>query len=130
MNHYAALRKKLGRPLFVPFTVLGDPAEEMSHQVIEQLIRSGADALELGIPFSDPTADGPVIQAADKRAIGSGITVERCFALIKKIRKSHDLPIGILVYFNIVFSFGVKEFFEACKNVRLDSVLIADLPLE
>lgn len=116
---------------FVPFIVLGDPSIKISLKIVELIVNSGADAIEIGIPFSDPMADGPIIQNANLRAFKSGITVAKCFGLISIIRKKYlNLPIGLLIYSNIIFSFGIEKFYRMCANVQLDSVLIADLPIE
>lgn len=129
-NPYANLRASLKRPLFVPFVVVGDPNPKESVVIINTLIKSGADALELGFPFSDPTADGSIIQAADVRALGSGTTIDDCFGVLKKIREQSAIPIGLLMYFNIVLQRGVKKFYEDCKACGVTSVLIADVPAE
>lgn len=137
MNPYANLRQKLRRPLFIPFAVLGDggpclPAgrRQGSEQILRTLIASGADALEVGMPFSDPTADGPVIQAADKRALDSGITVDDCFGILKAVRADHNVPVGMLTYYNLIFKRGADKFYADCKASGVTSVLVADLPLE
>lgn len=132
---YATLRQSLKRPLFVPFVVLGDPNPKESIKIIEKLIASGADALELGFPYSDPAADGTVIQAADVRALKAGTTVDDCFAIIKNVQNLNSkfqkkCPVGLLVYYNLVFKRGIDRFFRDCKASGVDSVLIADLPLE
>lgn len=136
-NPYQHLRQKLNRPLFIPFTVLGDPNKEQSKQVIETLIESGADALELGLPYSDPPADGPVIQAADARAIEAGVTVDDCFEIIAATQRESGIgnresgiPVGLLVYFNLVLQRGIEKFYADCASAGVSSVLIADLPLE
>lgn len=130
MNPYSHLHRSLCRPLFIPFAVLGDPDPKRSLKIVETLIENGADALELGLPFSDPTADGPVIQAADVRALKAGTTVDDCFKIIKSIRTSSDVPIGLLVYFNLIFKRGIDRFYKNCKSAGVTSVLVADLPLE
>ena len=129
-NAYAEALKKKGKPLFVPFVVLGDPDKKQSIQIIRILIESGADALELGFPFSDPPADGPVIQAADSRALKAGIRVNDCFEILKEVRKFTDVPIGLLVYYNLVLQRGAEKFYRDCAESGVSSVLIADLPLE
>jgi tryptophan synthase alpha chain len=129
-NPYVTLRQKLGRALFIPFVVLGDPDEKKSQEVIETLIKSGADALELGLPFSDPPADGPVIQAADKRALDSGIRIDDCFEIINAIQKKHDLLITLHAAYNLVMQRGIEKFFADCKKARVRSVLVVDLSLE
>ncbi len=129
-NPYAALCTAKKRPLFIPFTVLGDPDKETSLGVIKTLIENGADALELGLPFSDPTADGPTIQAADVRALKAGITIDDCFWILHEIRKTSQIPIGLLVYYNLVMQRGIRTFYEDCRKAGVSSVLIADLPPE
>lgn len=114
---------------FIPFVMLGDPTIDKSQRIIEILIANGADALELGIPFSDPVADGPVIQRADHRALAAGVTPESCFTLLASLRRAHpELPIGLLVYANLVVHHGINGFYEMAKQSGVDSVLIADVP--
>lgn len=114
---------------FVPFVTIGDPNPELSLEIIETLVSSGADALELGFPFSDPLADGPTIQGANIRALDSKTTPDICFELISKIRAKYpQLPIGLLVYANLVFARGVDNFYARCEQAGIDSVLIADVP--
>ncbi|EKY3198871.1 tryptophan synthase subunit alpha [Cronobacter turicensis] len=116
---------------FVPFVTLGDPSPEQSLQIIDALVEGGADALELGIPFSDPLADGPTIQSATLRAFASGTTPDQCFEMLAAVRQKYpDLPIGLLMYANLVFSRGVDEFYARCAAVGVDSVLVADVPVE
>ncbi|MGB1296908.1 MAG: tryptophan synthase subunit alpha [Psychrobium sp.] len=115
---------------FVPFVAIGDPNPEQSLAVIDTLVSAGADALELGIPFSDPSADGPTIQAASDRALNAGTTPDVCFDIIAKIRAKHpQTPIGLLLYANLVASNGIDTFFDKCAKAGVDSVLIADVPL-
>ncbi|NUF27423.1 tryptophan synthase subunit alpha [Gilliamella sp. ESL0254] len=119
------------RGAFVPFVPVGDPTPELSFNIIQTLIESGADALELGIPFSDPMADGPTIQNANIRAFKGGITVEKCFEILTNVRAQHaDIPIGLLIYANLVFKNGIDNFYAKCAKAGVDSVLIADLPVE
>ncbi len=115
---------------FVPFVTIGDPTIELSFDIIKALIDGGADALELGIPFSDPIADGPTIQGANIRALAAGVTPAQCFELIAKIRQYRpDLPIGLLLYSNLVMARGISNFYQQAKNAGVDSILIADVPL-
>jgi len=115
---------------FVPFVTIGDPNLETSERIIETLIANGADALELGLPFSDPVADGPVIQAANFRALDAKVTIAQSFELLARIRERHpELPIGLLVYCNLVHAKGIHSFFARCAEVGVDSVLIADVPI-
>lgn len=134
MNRYTNLSKKLTpykRGCFIPFVVLGDPSIKTSLKIIITLINNGADALELGIPFSDPLADGPIVQRAHLRAFNAKINLNKCFKIISEIRKHYPkIPIGILIYANLVFKFGIMEFYQKCFLVNIDSVLIADLPIE
>ena len=116
---------------FVPFVTLGDPNPEQSLKIIDTLIEAGADALELGIPFSDPLADGPTIQSAALRAFASGVTPTQCFEMLAAIRQKHpNIPIGLLMYANLVFHKGIDAFYQRCAEVGVDSVLIADVPYE
>ena len=126
---FDGLREK-GEGAFVPFVNLCDPDAVTSEAVIEALIAGGADALELGIPFSDPCADGPVIQASAVRALASGATTAGCFEVLARIRAKHpDIPVGLLVYINLVTAPGVEVFFKKAAEAGADAVLIADLPI-
>lgn len=122
--------KKNNKKAFVPFTVIGDPNLQMSEKIIMQMVESGADMLELGLPFSDPVADGPAIQAADQRALTSQVSLDEIFQLLKKIRSKTNIPISILCYANLPFSFGVELFYAQLQSAGVDAILIADLPLE
>src|SRR5262245_29783804 len=108
--------KQKGEGAFIPFVVLNDPDPKTSKLIIDALIKGGADALELGIAFSDPLADGPTIQKADLRALRSGTTVQSALKLLSEIRLAHaNLPIGILTYANLVERRGRDHFYKACK---------------
>ena len=115
---------------FIPFTVVGDPDYETSKKIIKTMIDSGADMLELGFAFSDPVADGPTIQLADNRAIASGMKVDSAFKLIKEIREYSDIPIGLLVYANLVYNRGIDKFYSDAHDAGVDAVLVADIPYE
>ncbi|WP_159738422.1 tryptophan synthase subunit alpha [Vibrio atypicus] len=132
MNRYQAMFERLNEKnqgAFVPFVTVCDPNPEQSLKIMQTLVASGADALELGIPFSDPLADGPTIQGANIRALDSGATPDICFEQIGKIRAENpDLPIGLLMYANLVFARGIDSFYERCAKAGIDSVLIADVP--
>ncbi|SFT70131.1 tryptophan synthase, alpha chain [Kosakonia arachidis] len=134
MERYDNLFKRLAdrkEGAFVPFVTLGDPSPEQSLKIIDTLIEAGADALELGIPFSDPLADGPTIQSATLRAFAAGVTPTQCFEILAAIRQKHPtIPIGLLMYANLVFSGGIDEFYAKCEKVGVDSVLVADVPIE
>lgn len=119
-----------GEGAFIPFLMLGDPTADISTALLEQLIAGGADMLELGLPFSDPPGDGPVIQAAGQRALASGMTTAKALDIIRRIRSRHDLPISLLCYYNTVLQYGTDKFYRDAAAAGVDAVLIADLPLE
>ncbi|MBC7100858.1 tryptophan synthase subunit alpha [Methanothermobacter tenebrarum] len=114
----------------MPFIVIGDPDYKTSLKIAKTLINNGADALEIGFPFSDPIADGATIQEADTRALKNGITVDKCFKFLKKLRRSTTIPIGLLVYYNLIYQHGVEKFYEDAMKAGVNSILIADLPPE
>ena len=126
---FAALRDR-DEGAFVPFVMVGDPTPEVSEAVVEALVRGGADALELGIPFSDPVADGPTIQRAHLRALGAGAGFHDCLEVVARVRRRHpELPIGLLVYGNVPFSVGLEGFYARCAGAGIDSVLLPDVPV-
>lgn len=115
---------------FVPFVTIGDPGPEQSFEIIKTLIDAGADALELGIPFSDPSADGLTIQNAALRALNASIDTDTCIEILRKVREySPKTPIGLLLYGNLVFARGINKFYQDMADVGVDSILIADLPI-
>lgn len=134
MNRYQTMfthlyQNKLGA--FVPFVVIGDPDPISFLSIIDTLILSGADALELGIPFSDPVSDGLSIQKSIQRSLKSGTTFQSCLKLIENIRNKYpNIPIGLLIYANIIFKNGINNFYKLCSKLSIDSVLIPDLPME
>jgi len=134
MNRYKQTFSKLKQShqkAFVPFVNLGDPTAELSLKIIDVLIAAGADALELGLPFSDPLADGPTIQRAHIRALKNKTYTNIALELIHLIRKKYPLlPIGILAYTNLAYGYGKEKFFRKLASVGVDSLLLADLPLE
>lgn len=114
---------------FGAFVMLGDPDLETSAAILDALVEGGADMLEVGIPFSDPVADGPTIQAAAVRALARNVTPADCFALLRACRERHpDVPIGVLTYANIILARGRDAFYAACADAGVDSVLVADVP--
>lgn len=119
-----------GKTVFIPFFVLGDPDFDTSLELILAAVDAGADALELGIAFSDPIADGPTIQRADVRALNAGMTCERAIELIGKIRERTDVPIGLLMYYNLITHIGVERFYRDVAQVGVNSVLVADLCID
>ncbi len=130
MGQYQNLFKTLNRSALIPFFVIGDPTEELSLELVKTAIDAGADVLELGIPFSDPVADGPTIQKADIRAMESGMTPAKAIAFIKKVTDYKPLPIGLLVYYNLIFQYGIAKFFTDFKAAGGTSVLVADLTID
>lgn len=132
MTRYQAMFDRLderGEGAFVPFVMLGDPTPEKSLRVIEALIDGGADGLELGIPFSDPIADGPTIQAAAVRALEAGVRPDDCWEVLRGVRRrAPEIPIGLLVYSNLVVNESIDAFYQRAADVGVDSVLIADVP--
>jgi tryptophan synthase alpha chain len=133
MNRYDVMFDGLhaaGEGAFGAFVMLGDPDLETSARILDALVEGGADMLEVGIPFSDPVADGPVIQAAAVRALERGVTPADCFALLKDFRGRHsDIPVGLLTYANIVVARGREAFYAAAADAGVDSVLVADVPV-
>lgn len=132
MSRYAAMFSRLaecGEGAFGAFLMLGDPDLKTSARLLNTLVEGGADMIEVGIPFSDPVADGPVIQASAKRALDAGVKVADSFALIAGLRARHpDVPIGILTYANLVMARGPSKFFHDAAEAGADSLLVADLP--
>ena len=133
MDRYARMFASLNdknQGAFVPFVMVGDPDIAQSEAIISQLIESGADALELGIPYSDPIADGPTIQAASIRALSHRVTVADCLALIARVREKYpDTPIGLLLYSNLVMAQGIDAFYAKAQEAGVDSILVADVPI-
>jgi tryptophan synthase alpha chain len=126
---FAALRER-GEGAFVPFVVLGDPDLATSARILRVLVEAGADMLEVGIPFSDPVADGPVIQAATARALRGGVRLADCFGLLREFRSVEpSVPIGLLVYANLVVARSIDGFYGVAAAAGADSVLVADVPV-
>ncbi|MBP7053717.1 MAG: tryptophan synthase subunit alpha [Phycisphaerae bacterium] len=122
--------KRQGRAALIPFFVIGDPDYDTSLAVVKAAVDGGADVLELGIPFSDPIADGPTIQKADVRAARSGMTVRKACAFIQEIKKHKDIPIGLLIYCNLIEQYGVERFCRDFHEAGVNSVLVADLSID
>jgi tryptophan synthase alpha chain len=130
MSRIAKVFGTPGRTVFIGFTVGGDPDEATSLRVARALIDGGTDILELGIPFSDPVADGPTIQRADDRALAAGTNPSTIFRLVKEIRKTSEIPIVFLTYYNIVYRRGIERFYREAADAGVDGILIADMPVE
>lgn len=122
--------KGKGEGAFIPFVVACDPDFETSLDIVRTYVDNGADALEIGFPFSDPVADGPTVQAADIRSLKSGTTTSKCFEFIRRVRKFTSIPIGLLVYYNLIYKMGVDEFYKNARDNGVNGVLSADLPPE
>ena len=120
-------RKKLA---FIGFTVAGDPDKPTSIRIARALIEGGTDILELGVPFSDPVADGPTIQKADERALSAGTTPATVFEIVREIRKDSGVPIVFLTYYNIIYRRGIERFYREAQSAGVDGILIADMPVE
>jgi tryptophan synthase alpha chain len=115
---------------FIGFVTGGDPSLDKSYEFILEMIKGGANLIEIGVPFSDPIAEGPVIQAANIRALSSGTTIDSLFKLVERLRLETDVPIVFLTYLNPVFHYGYDAFLEKCRRIGVDGVIIPDMPFE
>jgi tryptophan synthase alpha chain len=123
-------QKQLGYGCLIGYITAGDPTPERTIKIADALIRGSVDILELGLPFSDPIADGPTIQNASLRALKAGTTPERVLEIAREIKGKHDIPIVIMTYYNPVFKYGVEEFLTEAKTAGVDGFIIPDLPVE
>jgi tryptophan synthase alpha chain len=130
MKTYKQLFSKLHRAALIPFFVIGDPDFDSGLQIVKTAIDAGADILELGIPFSDPIADGPTIQKADIRARKSGMSVAKALQFVRKVKDYRDIPIGLLMYYNLIYQYGAEKFFSDFHKAGVNSVLVADLSID
>ncbi len=115
---------------FIPFITLGDPDLDTTEKIIIEMAKNGADIIELGIPFSDPTAEGPVIQEANLRALKGGINTDKVFEFTKKIRSMVNVSLVYMTYANVIFSYGSEKFISKCKEVGIDAIIVPDVPFE
>ncbi len=115
---------------FIPFITAGDPSLEVTEQLVYEMEKAGADLIELGIPFSDPTAEGPVIQAANIRALSGGVTTDKVFEMVESIRKKSQVPLVFMTYANVVFSYGIERFVKRSAEVGMDGLILPDIPYE
>ncbi len=115
---------------FIPFITCGDPDLETTAKVVRAAAENGADLIELGIPFSDPTAEGPVIQEANIRALAGGVTTDRIFDLVRDLRRDVTIPMVFMTYANVVFSYGAERFIGTCEEIGIDGLILPDLPFE
>lgn len=115
---------------FIPFLTCGDPDLETTAAAVRAAAANGADLIELGIPFSDPTAEGPVIQAANLRALTAGTTTDKVFDLVRDLRKDVTIPLVFMTYANVLFSYGAEKFIATCQEIGIDGLILPDLPYE
>ncbi|OUJ19414.1 Tryptophan synthase alpha chain [Methanonatronarchaeum thermophilum] len=133
MNKKTNLTDKINRnkqTAFMPFIVAGDPDIKTTIKIANDIIEGGADILEIGIPYSDPAADGPTIQKGYKRALENGFKVKDTFKIIKEIRKKSDIPIVLMTYYNIIYQYGIPDFYKKLKQTEVNGVIIPDMPPE
>lgn len=115
---------------FIPFITCGDPNLKTTAECVREMVKNGADLIELGIPFSDPTAEGPTIQDANFRALSGGVTTEKIFDFVKDLRKDVKIPLVFMTYANVVFAYGAEKFFSTCLEIEIDGIILPDLPFE
>ncbi len=119
-----------GHKAFIPFVTCGDPDLETTKEIVRAMAKNGADLIELGIPFSDPTAEGPVIMEADLRALQSGTTTDTVFEMTKELRAELDIPFVYMTYANVVYSYGTDRFMERAAAAGIDGLILPDVPFE
>lgn len=119
-----------GGKAFIPFVTAGDPSLDITEQLVLKMAEAGADLIELGIPFSDPVAEGLVIQRADERALTAGTTTDKIFDMVRRIRKVCSVPLAFMTYVNPVFTYGAERFVKNCQDTGIDAVIVPDLPFE
>ena len=116
--------------VFIPFITCGDPSLEVTEQIVYAMAEAGAGIIELGIPFSDPTAEGPVIQEANMRALSGGVTTDKIFDMVARIRKNTGIPLAFMTYANVVFSYGTERFVKRAAELGMDALILPDVPYE
>lgn len=115
---------------FIPFVTCGDPDLETTAAIVRAMAENGADLIELGIPFSDPTAEGPVIQGANIRALSGGVTTDKVFDLVRDVRRDVTIPMVFMTYANVVYSYGAEKFIATCKEIGIQGLILPDIPFE
>lgn len=115
---------------FIPFITAGDPDIETTEKLVHSMTKAGADLIELGIPFSDPVAEGPVIQEASYRSLSAGTTIDKIFSMVERIRKSNKVPLAFMTYINPIYNYGIERFMKVCSRLGVDALIVADLPFE
>ena len=129
MNKIAEVFAK-EKKVFIPFITAGDPSLEKTEEMIYAMEKAGAGIIEIGIPFSDPVAEGPVIQEADLRALAAGCKTDKIFAMLKRVRQNTKVPLVFLTYINPIFTYGCDKFFKNCRDCDINGVIIPDVPFE
>ena len=129
------MNKKIGEAFadgkaFIPFVTCGDPSLDVTEQLVYAMAEAGADLIELGIPFSDPTAEGPVIQAANVRALTGGVTTDKIFDMVVRIRQKTDIPMVFMTYANVVYSYGTERFIAKAADIGMNGLILPDVPFE
>lgn len=119
-----------GKKAFIPFITCGDPDLDTTKEIVRQMEKNGADLIELGIPFSDPTAEGPVIQEANIRALKNKITTDDIFQMVRELRNDVKVPLVFMTYANVVFSYGIERFVSRCADIGIDGIILPDVPFE
>lgn len=119
-----------GKKAFIPFITCGDPNLKVTEQIVLNAVKAGADLIELGIPFSDPTAEGPVIMEADERALNGGVTTDQIFELVRSLRKTVAIPLVFMTYANVVYSYGSEKFMKQASEAGIDGLILPDVPFE
>ena len=115
---------------FIAFITCGDPDLGTTAECVRAAVNGGADLIELGIPFSDPTAEGPVIQSANARALAGGVTTDKIFAMVKELRRDVSVPMVFMTYANVVYSYGIERFCDRCVEAGIDGMILPDVPFE
>ena len=115
---------------FIPFITCGDPNLETTKEVVHAAVEAGANLIELGIPFSDPTAEGVTIQAANERALAGGVTTDKIFTMVEEIREKVTIPMVFMTYANVLYSYGLERFAKRCQEIGIQGVILPDVPFE
>lgn len=115
---------------FIPFITCGDPDLETTEKIVHSMVSKGANLIELGIPFSDPTAEGPVIQGANIRALAGGVTTDKIFDMVRRLRRDITIPMVFMTYANVVYSYDAEKFIGTCAEIGIDGLILPDLPFE
>ena len=118
------------RKAFIAFITCGDPSLDVTEELLVQMEQGGVDLIELGIPFSDPTAEGPVIQSANIRALSGGVTTDKIFDMVRRVRPKLNIPLAFMTYANVVYSYGIERFAKTCSEIGVSGVILPDVPFE